>query len=291
MPYTPTCACDGAASVFAGEYCHRALPDGAEPRSLGCLREKPLHSGGGTTRDLDDVSDWHSCLTSGPRTCMRETATWVQRHLATTMVVETGCTPIRRPRRLAMAREWACDAPFVTETATYRHQAIKHRGRAPVFSRSFRAFGRSASNHNNYANLCTRPGGGSEAPLRRSYLLCGPAAATQWQNAAPVKITKTTRIELGRPRAGGQNGPGMGLEQFSNDVLVGDLVRPRDKRLPSQTNLAPGGASDTDLTRVPRKSLIRARSRRYGHRRRRARSRTQRTKPRPALHQRPRIPG
>ena len=46
---------------------------------------------------------------------------------------------------------------------------------------------------------------------------------------------QTTRIELGRPRAGGQNGPGMGLEQFSNDVLVGDLVRPREKRSPSQT--------------------------------------------------------
>ena len=138
LPYTPTCACDGVASVFAGEYCHRALPDGAEPRSLGCLREKTPHSGGGTTRDLADVSERKGCLTSGPRTSMRETATWAQRHLATTMVVETRCTPIRRPRRLVMAREGACDALFVTETATYRHHAVKHRGCRPsLFARSW----------------------------------------------------------------------------------------------------------------------------------------------------------
>ena len=166
---------------------------------------------GVTTRDLADVSERKGCLTSGPRTSMRETATWAQRHLATTMVVETRCTPIRRPRRLVVAREGACDALFVTETATYRHHAVKHRGCCPsLFARST-GRRRSASNHQFLSFQSTRPGGGSGAPLRRSYLLCGPAAATQWQNAAPVKITKTTRIELGRPRAGGQNGPGLGL--------------------------------------------------------------------------------
>ena len=83
-------------------------------------------------------------------------------------------------------------------------------GVAPVFSHVRLGRRRSASNHQFLSFQSTRPGGGSGAPLRRSYLPCGPAAATQWQNAAPVKITKTTRIELGRPRAGGQNGPGMG---------------------------------------------------------------------------------
>ena len=48
-------------------------------------------------------------------------------------------------------------------------------GVAPVFSHVRLS---ASTSHNNYANLCTRPGGGSEAPLRGSYLLCGPAAAT-----------------------------------------------------------------------------------------------------------------
>jgi hypothetical protein len=70
---------------------------------------------------------------------------------------------------------------------------------------------RSRLSHRSQAPKGDRTPNGFAAPRPRSYLLCAPAAATQWQNAAPVKIPNTTGSAPGRPRAGGQNGPGLGL--------------------------------------------------------------------------------
>ena len=139
---------------------------------------------------------------------MRETATSAQRHAATTMVVEARCTPISRPRRLVMTREGACEALGVTETATYR----RRRGSLLAARGAFRlGIRRSASNHQFLSFRSTRLGGGSGAPLRRAYLLCGPAAATQWQNAAPVEITKTTGPGPEAPARWGAKEPRFGL--------------------------------------------------------------------------------
>ena len=118
----------------------------------------------------------------------------------------------RPPHRPGGRREGASDALFLTGTATARRRATLVVDVAPVNSAETTGISISRLNHSRRAPKGGRTPHGFAAPQPRPWELPGAQSRGSGAFAPQSFWLFNLGTEQGRPRAGGQNGPGLGLQ-------------------------------------------------------------------------------